>query len=229
MDSTNEVTVICTPDQSEDIIAKYPSKNPQPLPSGNVILTYFDNDKEANFNTSVAISAAVTAYARIEMSEFLIKYPHNIYSIDTDGIKMDIDLDEKYLSKSELGKMKYEFTFDEAIFVAPKVYGGLIINKDTNEITELVKVKGLKAYVPYNDLKGVLYKDAFKIYKHEKFFREIGLSTIRVEEVDYKLKISTHKRIVIFDENGLFINTLPHKLKNGNFVSEQQINSEENE
>jgi hypothetical protein len=26
----------------------------------------------------------------------------------------------------ELGKMKHEFTFEKAIFIAPKVYGGLI-------------------------------------------------------------------------------------------------------
>ena len=151
------------------------------------------------------------------MSEYLTKYPHNIYAIDTDGIKMDIDLDSKYLSDSELGKMKHEFTFESATFIAPKVYGGLIKNKKTNELTELVKVKGLKSLARFYELNMILYKDNFKIYEHEKFYKELSLSTIIVKNTPYKLRV---KRVLVFDGWGKFINTLPHKVINGKVVSE---------
>jgi hypothetical protein len=84
-----------------------------------------------------------------------------LYYTDTDSIDIDHPLDPKYVG-TELGKMKLEHIFKEAVFLAPKVYGGI-----TSEY-ELVKVKGLKNPVSYNELKTLLIKDTSLKVNQEK-------------------------------------------------------------
>lgn len=220
MDGSNEINVIVSQKESEEIFLKYKNVDCIVLPSKNVLVSYQDDTKKNNYNASIAISSAVTAYARIDMSEILVRYPYNIYAIDTDGVKMDVDLDPKYLSDTELGKMKHEYTAIKGIFIAPKVYGVLLKNPDTNDITEIVKVKGLKSHVPFEDLEKLLNKDHFQEYTHEKFYKELSLSTIIIKDVSYKLKVSSHKRVLVFNKNNKFTGTLPHKLDNGILVSD---------
>jgi hypothetical protein len=55
--------------------------------------------------------------------------------------------------------IKLEKVFIEAVFLAPKVYGGRYIKKDIEN--EIVKVKGLKNPIPFNDLKSLTKKDSF--------------------------------------------------------------------
>jgi len=62
-----------------------------------------------------------------------------VYYSDTDSIAIDLDrpLNLKFIGP-ELGKMKLEHVFDKAVFLAPKVYDG-VISKYV-----YIKVKGLK-------------------------------------------------------------------------------------
>jgi hypothetical protein len=113
------------------------------------LITYIpknDNDLDSlfnnmtNFNISIAISAAITAYARIHMSVF--KDPNkthfNLFYSDTDSIVIDQPLTNDMVSNG-LGKMKLEKIFKEAVFIGPKVYGGI-----TDKGKEIIKVKGYK-------------------------------------------------------------------------------------
>jgi hypothetical protein len=92
-----------------------------------------------------------------------MKYNKHIHYIDTDGIKVSCKLDsdvvyyyntngnkvtfelEPSVVGKGLGKMKYEGTYKEAVFIAPKVYGGILKSDNTQD----VKVKGLKEYISY--------------------------------------------------------------------------------
>jgi hypothetical protein len=75
-----------------------------------------------------------------------MKYNEHIRYIDTDGIKLSCKLEEHEVGKG-LGKMKYEGKYKEAVFIAPKVYGGILeIDRDLIQDT---KVKGLKDIISY--------------------------------------------------------------------------------
>jgi hypothetical protein len=75
-----------------------------------------------------------------------------LYYTDTDSIDIDKALPDKFVGR-DLGLMKLEHIFEEAVFLSPKVYGGI-----TNTY-ELVKVKGLKNPISFSELKPLLYKD----------------------------------------------------------------------
>lgn len=73
------------------------------------------------------------------MTEYVMSNSDNICAIDTDGIKITSVLPPSQVGK-ELGEMKFEGHFKEAVFIAPKVYGGV-----TTELDTLVKVKGVES------------------------------------------------------------------------------------
>ena len=98
--------------------------------------TYLDNCKETH-NVNIAIASAVTAYARIHMSQFK-NNPNlpNLYYTDTDSLYFDGPLPDHLVDPTKLGALKLEGVYDKAIFLAPKVYA----LKNNNE--EIIKIKG---------------------------------------------------------------------------------------
>jgi hypothetical protein len=100
-------------------------------------------EHKSNASVSVAIAAAITAYSRIHMTSFIIENSKTICAIDTDGIKLTAELKSDQIG-DKLGQMKDEGTFTEAVFLAPKVYGGI-----TTDNQMVVKVKGLKEIISY--------------------------------------------------------------------------------
>ena len=90
--------------------------------NGRVLIKYLDcNKKDFTSNShpissSIAISSAVTALARIYMSPFLSTY--GTYYTDTDSIFTGEVLPSEYVG-NELGQFKLEHKFDEAVFLAP--------------------------------------------------------------------------------------------------------------
>jgi hypothetical protein len=92
-----------------------------------------------NVKSKVAIAAAVTAYARIEMIELkmlLTKLGLNLYYTDTDSIFVDGKLPE-YLIGNELGQLKDELNggyIKQAYFLGIKKYGYI----DDNNVTHSV-------------------------------------------------------------------------------------------
>lgn len=125
------------------------------------------NRDEINQNVCVAISAAITSYGRIFMSQFLADPDITIYYTDTDSVWVDKPLDPSVVGKG-LGLFKLEHFAKEAVFIAPKVYGALILNEETNSISELVKVKGYKGDLSYDVLRTVLNKNKKKRKIREK-------------------------------------------------------------
>jgi hypothetical protein len=119
------------------------------LGDDSYLITYIPNNKDndddslfnnmTHFNISISLSAAITAYARIHMSQFKRKNnEYNLLYSDTDSIAIDQPLPDNMIGK-DLGKMKLEYIFNKAVYLGPKVYGGI-----TTEGTEIIKVKGYK-------------------------------------------------------------------------------------
>jgi DNA polymerase type B, organellar and viral len=140
---------------------------------------------DSSSNISVSIASAISSYSRIFMSNIkmkLIKDGIKIYYSDTDSLFTNKYLDKNLLG-TKLGKWKLEYEFDEAVFLAPKVYGG-IIKKDKTEIT---KVKGFKNKVSYKNLKSLLNKDKSLTLSHKKWHKNFQDSEIIIKDQIYTL------------------------------------------
>jgi hypothetical protein len=106
MNPDNEVTKILSHKKSEKIIMEKNAVDIIPLlDSDNVIVKYKTTSDESSrdVNVSVIISAAISAYSRMIMSDYLVKYADNMYSIDTDGIKLDCELHPDEVDDKKLG------------------------------------------------------------------------------------------------------------------------------
>jgi DNA polymerase elongation subunit (family B) len=119
--------------------------------------TLLDNASETH-NVSLPIASAITAYARVHMSQFKNNNDFNLYYTDTDSIYIDKPLDDSLVSSKTLGLMKLENSIDKAVFLSPKVY--CLLTKDNNLI---YKVKGLSHDIELTmkDFEKLLYKDSF--------------------------------------------------------------------
>lgn len=145
MNPIAEQHLIISNDKATKLYSKLNITNVLDLKNGKELISFF-KDKESSNNSdfefnikniSVVVSAIVTASARIHMSKFKKDKNLTIYYTDTDSIDINQPLDPKFVG-NELGQMKLEHIFDDAVFLAPKMYGG--INKDY----EYVRIKGLK-------------------------------------------------------------------------------------
>jgi len=114
---------------------------------------------------NVAISSAVTAYARIHMISFKID-GSCIYS-DTDSVFTANKLEDKFIG-SELGLMKDELkglTIKEGYFLGIKKYGYKYLDADNNLVT-----KSTFAGIEKNSL---TFDEIIKLSKGEKLVKEI--------------------------------------------------------
>lgn len=177
----------------------------------NLWVVYFKTSDEASFeempNISVGISAAISAWSRIKMTEYLTKYSNNMLYVDTDGIKMDTELDPKYVGR-DLGLMKDEGSFTEGIFISPKVYG--IINKKE----AISKVKGFSGTITYWLLKTLIYGSKLSL-SNERWKRSFYKATIEIINQLYTIYPTGTKRRLVLDSSGVIIGSQPYKLVNG--------------
>jgi hypothetical protein len=186
-------------------IDKYTINNIIPLDNNKILISYFDNNiknnimlsNETHSNISIGIASAITAYSRIHMTQFKNNLDYNLYYSDTDSIYIDKELSNNFISNN-LGQMKLEYKFNEAAFLAPKVYGGLYFdnNKDLKSIT---KVKGYKNKLDYYELKSLLNKDKSLSLPQEKWFKDIKNGNITIKNQLYNLKPTENKRKLIYN------------------------------
>jgi predicted lipoprotein len=107
-----------------------------------------------------------------------------------------------------LGKWKLEYDFKEAVFLGPKVYGGILRNKK-----EIVKVKGFKNLIKFKDLKTLLNKNSFLNLNLEKWFRNLSKGEITIKNQIYKLTATENKRAFVY-KKGKIIGTKPFVINN---------------
>lgn len=201
---------------NNDFYTKNHVTNVIDLKNGKELISYFKEDSEDDSNSdikniSVVVSSIVTASARIHMSKFKTNSRYSIYYTDTDSIDIDEEL-EPHLVGEELGQMKLEHIFDDAIFLGPKMYGG--ITKDY----EYVRIKGLKNPLKFNKLKSLLYKDCNLKIRQEKWYRSISNGVFHIKDEIYTLMITDNKRKLVYNSENKFYDTSPLKLNKGNIV-----------
>jgi hypothetical protein len=109
-------------------------------------------------NVNIAIASAITAYARIHMTQFKNNPDFTLYYTDTDSAYFDSALPDHMVNSKILGKMKLENRVKKAIFLAPKVYF-----LETIENKLIYKVKGLSHDIELTlkDFESLLFKDSF--------------------------------------------------------------------
>jgi hypothetical protein len=146
------ITDITKLDNNKSLINLYKDEDKQ-----NLLLNSHSKD-----NINISFASAITAYARIEMTKFKNNPDINLYYSDTDSVYVDKPLHPVFIGK-EIGELKLENQFKEAIFLAPKVYSGIL--EDNSEIT---KVKGFTKKLTYSDIKPLLVKDSKLELKHDK-------------------------------------------------------------
>jgi len=166
-------------------------------------------DNYGSHNICVAIAAAITAYARIHMSQFKNNPNINLYYTDTDSVYTDSVLGDYFVDNKILGKLKLEHVCKKAIFLLPKLYCLW-----TNEDQIIHKVKGLNPEVELNfkDFQNLLFKESRLVKSHKKWHRSMSNAKIEILDELYTLKINDNKRRLIFNKNGKLVSTKSYKI-----------------
>lgn len=161
-------------------------------------------------NTAVQISAAVTAYGRIEMYKYKSLKNINIYYTDTDSIYTDKCLSEALIDSKKLGFMRFENNIKESYFIAPKLYYIL-----TFDNVEKCVGKGIeKNLLTKKDYLELYNNNTVTLFSKFNFFRNLKTSTIETYELKKIISGFSEKRNKIFDKNGNWIDTKPIKIIN---------------
>jgi hypothetical protein len=221
-DNFNEFNVIHK-DYFADFENKFLDNILRTVKLGEYILVEFKNninqieeEDESSHNVSIGIASAITAYARIHMSQFKNNPKINLYYTDTDSAYTDSELDESLISGTELGKLKLENICNKAIFLSPKVYCLKTENKGL-----IYKVKGLNHEVELTmkDFDQLLYKDAFIKKSQTKWMRNLSEGQIKLLEQVYTLKVTDNKRELIYNKKGKLIGTKPYVINKSKFIN----------
>jgi len=174
----------------------------------NLLSSYkYCRDKRIYFpllQISTPIAIFTTAYARMHMAQYKIKYADNLYYSDTDSLILDIPLPENLVG-GELGQFKLEYEIKEAIFIAPKVYALLLKDGRVR-----IRNKGYKEKdLTMDHFRALLKRDSHLTLSQEKWFRDLSLGNIQITDTTYTLRATNNKRDFIFDSDGVLVNTKP--------------------
>ena len=174
---------------------------------------YTEIDLIHKMDTNVAIASAISAYARIHMSQFKNNPLLKLYYSDTDSAVFNTPLPSEYVGNG-LGLMKLEHIITKAVFLAPKVYA---LITDSGE--QIIKAKGLTKDVIKNiniaDYVQLLHKNSSTTFKQNKTYKSLYEANISVQDTIYTLKTTSNKRQNIYI-NGIFDHTKP--LRNGEYL-----------
>jgi len=129
------------------------------------------NSDITKMNVSIGIAAAITAYARIHMMQYLQSEEYNVYYTDTDSIVTDKPISSDHIGKG-LGQLKLEYSITKGVFLAPKVYSMIT---DLGKIE--TKVKGFKdSNTDFDIFESLLYKGNLPTYfkSNPKLIRQLN-------------------------------------------------------
>ena len=145
---------------------------------------YKDKEIQTLSTTSVVISAAVTAYARIHISKLkldIMNQGGEIYYSDTDSIVTNIELPNSLVNPSKLGFLKLEHILNEAIFISNKIYWLCDVKGKF-----IVRAKGIKSSsLKYGDFLALLNNNDVKtaVKRHSKTLWNLGYVKIMDDKI----------------------------------------------
>lgn len=216
MSNDMEHHVLIANKRMDEFLNKYCISDVIPLNNAKSLISYSDeqeletimSENSTKANISVSIASAITAYARIHMSQFKNTPDYDLFYSDTDSIVTNKPLPDAKVGKA-IGLMKLENNLSEGVFLAPKVYGGILADG-----TKFTKVKGYKNNVNYSDLKTLLNEDvkALELH-HEKWFRSFEDGKITIKDQLYSLQVTENKRRLIYSNKKL-LGTQPFIINN---------------
>lgn len=159
---------------------------------------------------STPIAIFTTAYARMHMAKFKIKYTNYLVYSDTDSLVLTCKLPEEEVGV-KLGEFKLEAEVEEGVFLAPKAYA--YKDKDGRLIT---KIKGSKlggAAFSILDFYKLLSPNATTLsLPQDLWFRSLSDENIKIMQSFYTLSATENKREWVM-EDGLIVNTKPFFLR----------------
>lgn len=171
-----------------------------------------DEERQMFNVTSVPISAAITAYGRIDIYKLkmdIMKMGGNIYYSDTYSLVTDIKLPDSMVNTNEIGKLKLEHEIQKGIFISGKTY--CFITKN-NELIN--KAKGAKSSsLNYGSYISLLNgEDVTAIRPQSKIDWEVGDVTIddlsiTLNSDSYKKRDKVYKDDKWVNTNPIFINS----------------------
>jgi hypothetical protein len=193
------------------------------------ILKVLDNESKLNIeknldlfkDVSIATSAKITAYSRIEMNEKkleILEKGGKIYYSDTDSIVLDKIYINKEWIGDEIGKFKLEYEIKEAYFISNKTYC-LILNNGES----VIKTKGI-----INN--SITIEDFKEMYWNQKNIKATKVNTVTnytkssvlIEKKDVMLNYDAYtKREKIFNNEGIWIDTKPLIFNDAKEAAEQ--------
>jgi len=148
--------------------------------------------------SNVAIAAAVTAYARMEMMELkllLIKLGIKLYYTDTDSFFVDKEL-PSYLIGDDLGQLKDELSggwIKKGYFLGVKKYGYLDDNNKTHSIFSGVERNSLT----FNEIEQIAKGVSLTKPSTAKFYKNINnLNIIIKESLQTTISYNTRKTLL---------------------------------
>nr|QWO71437.1 DNA polymerase [Termitomyces sp. T123] len=139
--------------------------------------------RQRGVSSSIPIAAAITSYAQIELMKFKNMKSNRLLYSDTDSLILENPLDPKFLSPTELGKLKLEHIICEAYFISPKFYGFKNVKGET-----VIKTKGInKGKVTFEDLVKLTQGESISL-KNTVFLKNFNEWTVTIKDQDYLIK-----------------------------------------
>lgn len=198
MFSLNKITSFKTINEDVNLVSYNPKLDSDIIKSFNLDITKVlskHNDVEIqSLNiSSVAISAAVNAYARVHMQRLkldLLAKGGTLYYTDTDSIVTNIKLDNSIVDSKTLGKLKLEHEIDKAVFIAPKLYA--LVDKNGKEI---IRAKGIsKNSITYKDFISLLETKDNKAVNKTQSIKDWETGQVLIKEAMVNISSETNKK-----------------------------------
>jgi len=184
--------------------------------------TTFDTgivNKSYDVKSNVAIAAAVTAYARIHMSQFKNNPLIDLYYTDTDSIIVGQELPTLLIGK-ELGLMKDELeglTIKQAYFLGIKQYGYWYLDKNGQRIENSVFAGVSRNSLSFQEVKDVFFGKTIVKTVKSRFFRSSSSLNITIKDINISVNFKPNKVLL----NNIY---LPIKYKSNNSIYTRFIN-----
>ena len=175
-----------------------------------IVEKYKHNEIKAMNTTSIVISSAITAYARINITNLkleILKQGGNLYYSDTDSIVTDIELHDSLVSSNKLGLLKLEYVLDDGIFISNKIYWMRDVKGNPR-----IRAKGIKSSsLSYTDFLKLLNNKNVETAVKTQSKVNWNLGYVAIEHKG-QIKISSNsytKREKLFNSDNKWINTKP--------------------
>lgn len=165
--------------------------------------------RKSNVKSNVAIASAVTAYARIYMSQFKNRNDFELLYTDTDSIMIDKPLSDDLIGK-ELGLMKYELigqSIKEAYFLGIKQYGYWYLDDKGNRIEKSVFAGVKRDSLTFDQILRLFKGEIISTLTEQRRFKSLKKLNITLKNITTHISFKPSKLL----ENNKY---LPIRLNN---------------